>query len=255
MALPRLPAHAGVARPRGDRALAQPHARGRRAQRHARRDQPPVEGARGGARRAARRAVGTRHPAHRRRRAFRRARARRVRRARRGGARSADRANPRRLRVTTTPSFAARWLLPRLQRFGSRRTRTSTSTCRRRCNGRPRAREHRRRDPLRVRPLAGPARRVPARRCVLPGGEPAPGRDPSAQAARGPRPLPAAAQRGRAVETVVRGGRARLAGARARTGLRGSPRSSSRPRSRARASRSPARRWSSTTSAPARSCA
>jgi len=32
---------------------------------------------------------------------------------------AADRANPRRLRVTTTPSFAARWLLPRLQRFGS----------------------------------------------------------------------------------------------------------------------------------------
>jgi LysR family glycine cleavage system transcriptional activator len=31
---------------------------------------------------------------------------------------AADRANPRRLRVTTTPSFAARWLLPRLQRFG-----------------------------------------------------------------------------------------------------------------------------------------
>ena len=31
----------------------------------------------------------------------------------------ADRANPRRLRVTTTPSFAARWLLPRLARFGT----------------------------------------------------------------------------------------------------------------------------------------
>ena len=30
-----------------------------------------------------------------------------------------DRANPRRLRVTTTPSFAARWLLPRLPRFGA----------------------------------------------------------------------------------------------------------------------------------------
>ena len=28
-----------------------------------------------------------------------------------------DRANPRRLRVTTTPSFAARWLLPRIGRF------------------------------------------------------------------------------------------------------------------------------------------
>jgi LysR family glycine cleavage system transcriptional activator len=30
---------------------------------------------------------------------------------------ASDRANPRRLRVTTTPSFAARWLLPRLPRF------------------------------------------------------------------------------------------------------------------------------------------
>ena len=66
------------------------------------------------------------------------------------------RANPRLLRVSVVPSFAARWLLPRMAAF-SPHARTSISTCGPAGERRFPARRRRRGDPLRPRRLAGVA--------------------------------------------------------------------------------------------------
>ncbi len=147
------------------------------------------------------------------------------------------RANPRQLRVSVVPSFAARWLLPRIGRFVAAYPDIDLDV---RANM---ANVDFANDDADVAirygygDWPGRPRRAPARRPVLSGVQPAHRERTPAGAPRGPRRLPAAAGGRRILEALVRGGGARLAGADARSRSSTTRRTSCRPRPRDRASR------------------
>ncbi len=129
------------------------------------------------------------------------------------------RANPRQLRVSVVPSFAARWLLPRIGRFVAAYPDIDLDVRANMANVDFAARRRRRRDPLRLTAI-GPTctsnicSTTGSFRCAARARERTP-----AGAPRRPREVPAAALGRRALEALVRGGGARLAGADARADL------------------------------------